>query len=146
MGKIFKGRMFRRRKTLEGVQIRTAQSDVPPLPTSFSQTLPALRGIEPMKISLPTTEEMERREEEKQKHKREREEEIARNKMIQEERMRKLKEASRSKSSLQEKQDKKQDIKQDKKEAEPLKKKPQLEPEFAIEDADWATAVIREFN
>ncbi|TIA86953.1 hypothetical protein E3P99_03496 [Wallemia hederae] len=159
MGRIFKGRMFKRRKTLEGVN-SPSNTHVPPLPTSFSQTLPALRSIEPMKINLPTAEEIERREEEKRskeeeqlRRKKEREEEMLRNRAIQEERVRKLKDASRSRSDekvgskVQDKAANTTSAQSTAKEnTPPQQKQTQEEPEFAIEDADWATAVIREFN
>ncbi|TIB30814.1 hypothetical protein E3P86_03430 [Wallemia ichthyophaga] len=142
MGRIFKGRMFRRRKTLEGLQINTSQSDIPPLPTSFSQTLPAVRSIEPMKIDLPTAEDIDQREENEKREERrsrERKEEMVRNRMVQEERLRKMKEAEQRRKQEKVRHEK---IKED----ETKQEKRNREKEIAIEDADWATAVIREYG
>ncbi|TIB78900.1 P-loop containing nucleoside triphosphate hydrolase protein [Wallemia mellicola] len=158
MGRIFKGKKIfgKRRKTLEGVQ--SPAIEVPPLPTSFSQTLPALRSIEPMNINLPTAEEIERREEEarqlkeaEERRKKEREEEQARNRKIQENRIRELKEAGRSKSSLgaskvSPKAAPKEKPKEVPKNTTPAPAPATPEPEFTIEDADWATAVINQYN
>ncbi|TIC18448.1 P-loop containing nucleoside triphosphate hydrolase protein [Wallemia mellicola] len=158
MGRIFKGKKIfgKRRKTLEGVQ--SPAIEVPPLPTSFSQTLPALRSIEPMNINLPTAEEIERREEEarqlkeaEERRKKEREEEQARNRRIQENRIRELKEAGRSKSSLgaskvSPKAAPKEKPKEVPKNTTPAPAPATPEPEFTIEDADWATAVINQYN